>query len=97
MHGNLEPEELVLDKKPKEPQNFTVYSKVGCPYCTKIVEVLELMEAKYTVYTLDQDFVRASFYGEFGNGTTFPQILLNGKKLGGCNESVRYLRENKLI
>ena len=55
------------------------------------------MEANYTVYTLDQHFDRASFYGEFGNGTTFPQILLNGKKLGGCNESVRYLRENKLI
>ena len=97
MHGNLDPEELVLDKKPREPQNFTVYSKVGCPYCTKIVEVLELMEAKYTVYTLDQHFDRASFYVLFGNGTTFPQILLNGKKLGGCNESVRYLRENKLI
>ena len=92
MHGKLEPEERVMDLK-----NFTVYSKVGCPYCTKIVEVLDLMEAKYIVYTLDQHFDRASFYGEFGNGTTFPQILLDGKKLGGCNETVKYLRENNLV
>ena len=97
MHGNLEPEEAVLDKKLKEPQNFTVYSKVGCPYCTKITQVLDLMEANYIVYTLDQQFDRASFYGEFGDGTTFPQILLNGTKLGGCNETVRYLREKDLI
>ena len=34
MHGNLEPEETVLEKTPTELQNFTVYSKVGCPYCT---------------------------------------------------------------
>ena len=97
MHGNLEPEETVLEKNPTELQNFTVYSKVGCPYCTKITEVLDLMEANYIVYTLDQEFDRASFYGEFGNGTTFPQVLLNGKKLGGCNETVKYLRENNLV
>ena len=92
MHGKLEPEERVMDLK-----NFTAYSKVGCPYCTKIVEVLELAKLSHVIYTLDKDFNRPSFYGEFGEGTTFPQIVLNGKKLGGCNETVRYLRENNLV
>ena len=92
MHGNLEPEERVMGLK-----NFTVYSKTGCPYCTKIVEVLELAKLSHVIYTLDKDFNRPSFYGEFGEGTTFPQIVLNGKKLGGCNETVRYLRENNLV
>tara|TARA_R100000008_G_scaffold50109_1_gene29910 strand:- start:417 stop:695 length:279 start_codon:yes stop_codon:yes gene_type:complete len=92
MHGKLEPEERVMDLK-----NFTVYSKVGCPYCTKIVEVLELAKLSHVIYTLDKDFNRPSFYGEFGEGTTFPQIVLNGKKLGGCNETVKYLRENNLV
>ena len=78
-------------------RNFTVYSKTGCPYCGKIIQVLDHIKASYTVYSLNEHFDKDSFYGEFGNGTTFPQILLNGKKLGGCNESVRYLRENKLI
>ena len=37
------------------------------------------------------------FYGEFGNGTTFPQILLNGKKLGGCIDTIKYLQEKKIV
>ena len=37
------------------------------------------------------------FYGEFGEGTTFPQIVLNGKKLGGCSDSIRYLQEKAIL
>jgi len=77
--------------------NFIVYSKEGCPYCTKIVQVLDIIEAKYIEYKLDRDFTREEFYGEFGEGTTFPQILMDQKKLGGCSETVKYLREQKLL
>jgi glutaredoxin len=77
--------------------NFIVYSKKGCPYCTKIVQVLDIIEAKYVEYKLDRDFTREEFYGEFGEGTTFPQILMDQKKLGGCSETVKYLREQKLL
>ena len=37
-------------------QNFTVYSKSGCPYCSKIVEVLDHIKASYTVYSLGEHF-----------------------------------------
>ena len=77
--------------------NFTVYSKPGCPYCEKIIEVLELANLNHVIYTLDKDFNRRSFYGEFGEGTTFPQIVLNGKKLGGCSDSIRYLQEKAIL
>ena len=77
-------------------QNFTVYSKSGCPYCSKIVEVLNHINASYTVYSLGEHFDKDSFYGEFGNGTTFPQILLNGKKLGGCVDTIKYLKEEQI-
>jgi len=77
--------------------NFAVYSKPGCPYCEKIVEVLELANLNHVIYTLDKDFNRPSFYGEFGDGTTFPQIVLNGNKLGGCSDSIRYLQEKAIL
>lgn len=77
--------------------NFIVYSRDGCPYCTKIIKVLDLIEAKFVEYKLNRDFTREEFYGEFGKGTTFPQILMNQKKLGGCSETVKYLREQKLL
>ena len=34
---------------------------------------------------------------EFGGNATFPQILLNNKKLGGCTDTVKYLKEHNLL
>ena len=80
-----------------ETMNFTVYSRDGCPYCVKIAEVLQLAELKHVIYKLDRDFDRESFYGQFGQGSTFPQVVLNGTNLGGCTETVQYLKENNLV
>ena len=77
--------------------NFTVYSRDGCPYCTKIQEVLRLAELRHVIYKLDRDFDRPSFYQQFGEGSTFPQVVLNGTNLGGCTETVQYLKENNLV
>ena len=78
-------------------KNFTVYSKDGCPHCSKIVEVLQLANLRYVVYKLDEDFDKPSFYGQFGQGATFPQVVLNGEKLGGCSDTVKYLQEKQLV
>jgi glutaredoxin len=77
--------------------NFTVYSKTGCPYCTKVVQVLELTGLEHKVYKLGVDFTKEQFYSEFGEGSTFPQVVLNDKHLGGCMDTVAYLQENKLV
>ena len=77
--------------------NFTVYSKDGCPYCTRIKQILDLCQFKYQEYKLDEHFDRFAFYEEFGGGSTFPQVLLNNKKLGGCTDTVRYLKEHNLL
>ena len=77
--------------------NFTVFSKDGCPYCDKIKQVLELTNSKYVVYNLGNQFEKDAFYGEFGEGSTFPQVVMDGKKLGGCMDSVKYLREERII
>ena len=77
--------------------NFTVYSKDGCPFCTKVVQVLQLAKLNHVVYKLGEHFNRDAFYGQFGNGSTFPQVVLNGTNLGGCTETVQYLKENKLV
>ena len=81
----------------KETKNFAVYSKDGCPYCSKVVQVLQLAELNHVIYELDRNFDKKSFYGEFGNGSTFPQVVMNGRKLGGCTETVKYLKENHMV
>ena len=77
--------------------NFTVYSKDGCPYCTRIKQILDLCQFKYQEYKLDEHFDRFAFYEEFGGGSTFPQVLLNNKKVGGCTDTVKYLKEHNLL
>lgn len=77
---------------------FTVYSKEGCPFCEKIKAVLELAQFEYVVYTLNENFDREQFYSEFGEGSTFPQVVLNDNQhLGGCTDTVKYLKENNLV
>lgn len=77
--------------------NFVVYSKDGCPYCTNVVQVLELAELQHKVYKLGVDFDKDQFYSEFGTGSTFPQVIVDDKRLGGCMDTVAYLRENDLV
>jgi glutaredoxin len=77
---------------------FTVYSKNGCPYCSKVEQVLQLSGIEYKVYKLNLDFTKDEFYSEFGEGCTFPQVILNDQEhIGGCVDTVKYLKENKFI
>jgi glutaredoxin len=76
---------------------FTVYSKEECPYCFKIKKVLELCGKDFVVYTLDEHFTKDEFYSEFGNAATFPQVVMDDKRLGGCTDTIEYLKRISLI
>ena len=77
--------------------NFTVYTMDGCSYCEKVQEVLREADQKFVTYKIDKDFTRDSFYGEFGEGATFPQVVVDGNKLGGASATVKYLKEKQLV
>lgn len=77
---------------------FTVYSKESCPYCDKIKNILDMLNLESKIYTLYVDFDRDQFYSEFGHGSTFPQVILNDEeKLGGCMDTINYLREENIL
>lgn len=81
--------------------NFTVYSKKLCPYCDKVKKVLDHLSSikgfPVKIYELDTDFDRDEFIHLFGEGSTFPQVFVNNKKLGSCVDTIKYLQEQKLI
>jgi glutaredoxin len=77
--------------------NFIIYSKPSCPYCEKIKSVMKAYNFDHVIYTLGEDFTRQQFIDEFGQGTTFPQVILNEERLGGCVDTVKYLRENNFV
>jgi glutaredoxin 3 len=73
-------------------KNFVIYTKNGCPYCDKIKAVVSKKGANYTEYVLGEHFTKEQFYSEFGDAATFPQVVYDDLKLGGCTESVHYFR-----
>tara|TARA_Y100000004_G_C8803246_1_gene364386 strand:+ start:477 stop:719 length:243 start_codon:yes stop_codon:yes gene_type:complete len=75
---------------------ITIYSKPGCPYCEKIKRVMELEELQHVIYELNRDFTREEFRIKFGNNATFPQLTLDGIHLGGCQESIKHMRREKI-
>lgn len=63
---------------------------------------MELSDQNFTSYELGVDYTREEFYSKFGDGSTFPQVVLNEDsensiKLGGCVDTVEYLKENNMV
>lgn len=51
-----------------------------------------------TEYVLNTQFTKEEFYSQFGDGSTFPQVVLSDKtNLGGCIDTIKYLQEQNLI
>jgi len=77
--------------------NFTVYSKLGCGHCEKVISVLQLAQLNYVEYKLDEDFDKNQFYAQFGEGSTFPQVSVDAHTIGGAADTVKYLQEYNLV
>ena len=76
---------------------FEVYTRDGCPYCDKVKQVFEITKQEFEVRNLGVDFDRTAFYEKFGEGSTFPQVICDGKEIGGCTDTIQYLREAKIL
>lgn len=76
---------------------YTIYTRSGCPYCDQIKQVINAIGENYTELSLNNNFSREQFIEQFGAGSTFPRVLKDGVLLGGCNETVVYLRNQGLV
>ena len=79
------------------PGGTVIYTRSGCPYCTKIKEVYNAKGWPFTDYSLGNQFTREQFKQEFGQQATFPQVLINGQRIGGCTETIKFLRETNQL
>jgi len=77
--------------------DIVIYSKENCSYCEKIKQVFKLKDFEFVEYVLDKDFTRNQFIKEFGEGSTFPRITIDGTLVGGCTDTISYLKENNLL
>lgn len=63
-----------------------IYTKPMCPYCTN---AKALFDAKKVNYIETNAFISAEKRAEMNERSgrnTFPQIFINGKHIGGCDD-----------
>jgi glutaredoxin 3 len=73
-----------------------VYSTRWCGYCVRAKALLESRDIEYEEISLDSDpaFRRKLF--DLTGGWTVPQILIDGRPIGGYTELWRLDREGRL-
>ena len=63
-----------------------IYSKPQCPFCVQAKALAEREGYDLTYKMLDEDFDRETLMETFPGARTFPQIIVDGEKIGGFTE-----------
>lgn len=63
-----------------------VYTKENCIYCTKAKLLLESKKLEFTEVRIGIDITRGEFLEQFPDARTVPQIIFEGKAIGGYDQ-----------
>jgi len=72
-----------------------IYSKPQCPFCVQAKALAEREGYELTYKMLDEDFDRETLMETFPGARTFPQIIVDGEKIGGFTEFAALVSESK--
>ena len=64
-----------------------IYSSYFCPYCARAKKLLGSKGVAFEEYDVDTNpALRAEMTERSGGGRTVPQIFIDGKAVGGCDD-----------
>ena len=67
--------------------DIVIYTKPGCPYCSRAKALLERKGADYQeIVASNNPALKAEMVEKSGGKATFPQIFIDGKHIGGCDD-----------
>ncbi|HEY9755710.1 MAG TPA: glutaredoxin 3 [Oculatellaceae cyanobacterium] len=67
--------------------HITVYSGPNCPYCDRAKALLNRKKAQFEEFNVKADAVKLEEMLELSGGRkTIPQIFIDGKHIGGCDD-----------
>ena len=75
----------------------TIYTRAFCPYCSRAVALLK--EKKVAMKEIDAGMdaaKKAEMVERSGGARTFPQIFIDDKHIGGCDDMMALERAGKL-
>lgn len=70
-----------------------IYGKPQCPFCEKAKSLCEMRGFDYEYKSMGTDFTREELIETFPLARSVPQIVVNGTKIGGYEELVKYIEE----
>ncbi|MDX8391650.1 MAG: glutaredoxin 3 [Mariprofundaceae bacterium] len=74
-----------------------MYSSTFCPYCLRAKALLQKKNLEFVEYNIQADSERRSEMLKRGNGArTVPQIFINDRHVGGCDELYDLERRKEL-
>ena len=64
-----------------------IYTRPGCGYCTAAKSLLTRKNVPFTEHDAGKDpTIRQKMYDRVGPGSTFPQIFIDGRHIGGSDD-----------
>ena len=80
-----------INPNAEQPRRVTIFTKPGCPHCTRAKEVMLANGLKYEEIELGQNGVSfSSLMAVTGAGTT-PQVFIDGELIGTADDLEAYL------
>ncbi|MGJ8693211.1 MAG: glutaredoxin 3 [Thalassotalea sp.] len=73
-----------------------IYTKGHCPYCHRAKMLLDAKKVSYQEYKIDEQPQLRPEMIERSGGVTVPQIIINNKPIGGCDELFALQSADKL-
>lgn len=74
-----------------------IYTKGHCPYCHRAKMLLDAKMVNYQEYKIDQQpDLRPEMITRSNGGVTVPQIIINDKAIGGCDDLFALQSASKL-
>ncbi len=75
----------------------TIYTRAFCPFCSRAVSLLKNKGADFEEIDAGmRPDKRAEMIQRSGGGTTYPQIFIGGKHVGGCDDMMALERQGEL-
>ena len=78
-------------------QSVTIYTRPFCPYCSRAVQLLTQKGVAFTEVEAGMDPAKKAEMMSKSNGrSTFPQIFIGDKHIGGCDDMMALDRAGQL-
>jgi glutaredoxin 3 len=74
-----------------------IYTKMACGFCSRAKRLLEMKKVSFQEIPVDFDRPKkAEMVDRAGGRMTVPQIFINGRHVGGCDDLMSLEQQGKL-